>query len=380
VSGGRSADGGRGADSACGPDSAGGSIATHADLDRIAEILGPLATRGAPLGRRTTYRVGGEAAVLVEAATEEDLYRCHEALRAVSRPVPLVVVGKGSNLLVADSGFPGLAVVLGGGFESVEIDRTGLRATIGKGEPTAVSAGGAVGLQALARQTAGEGLAGFEWAVGVPGSIGGAVRMNAGGHGSQMADVVTGARIFDLATGSAAWHELRELGLGYRASALRARDVCVAACLSLRSDDPQACLRRVGEVVRWRRENQPGGLNGGSVFTNPEGDAAGRLVDVSGLKGLRLRSAQVSLKHANFFQADPDGAADDVRALIEEVRDEVRASQGVLLEPELKMVGFPGDELPLVVASGADTQDPGPLLEPHHQPELEIEREGKARR
>jgi UDP-N-acetylmuramate dehydrogenase len=299
-------------------------------LDGIAKALGRLATRNAPLGARTTYRVGGPAAVLVEALDEGGLRACHDALASAGRPVPVLVIGRGSNMLVADAGFPGLVIVLGGEFESVEIDRTA----------QTVQAGGAVGLQALARETAGAGLTGFEWAVGIPGSIGGAVRMNAGGHGSQMADVLRWARIFDLETGSASTRDLAELETGYRTSAVRACDVVVRAELALARCDPETALAKIGEVVRWRVANQPGGLNAGSVFTNPPGDSAGRLIDAAGLKGLRQGTATVSEKHANFFQADKHGSADDVRSLIERVRTTVAQKEGAELRPELCMVGF----------------------------------------
>ncbi len=323
-----------------------------ASLDEIAKAVGPDAIRNAPLGARTTYRVGGEAAVLLEVGDENVLKACHDALAAVDRPIPVLVIGRGSNMLVADAGFPGLAIVLTGEFEAVEID-----------QPTAtVRAGGAVGLQALARETAGAGLTGFEWAVGIPGSIGGAVRMNAGGHGSEMADVLRRARIFDLVSGSATLRELAELDTGYRRSAIGAADVVVRAELALGASDPEVALGRVRDVVRWRVANQPGGLNAGSVFTNPPGDSAGRLIDSAGLKGLRVGTASVSEKHANFFQADKQGSADDVKALIDRVRALVAEKEGVDLVPELVMVGFSDTPLPRIHASsstrGSDLHGP----------------------
>jgi UDP-N-acetylmuramate dehydrogenase len=314
-------------------------------LDAFAAALGPLAKRDAPLGARTTYGVGGTASVLVEAEDETVLERCHAALLKVGAPVPFLVVGRGSNLLVADKGFPGVALVLGSGFSGTSISGT------------TVTAGGAVGLQPLARETAKSGLSGFEWAVGVPGSVGGAVRMNAGGHGAEMADVLVGARIFDIATGSASWRTVSDLEAGYRHTSLGAADVVVSAEIALTEAEPDAALERVAEVVRWRKINQPGGSNAGSVFTNPPHDAAGRLVDAAGLKGKRVGSAEVSAKHANFFQADRHGSADDVKALIDHVRGVVSTRLGVELVPELRMVGFPGDPLPeVVVIAGSHPQ------------------------
>jgi UDP-N-acetylmuramate dehydrogenase len=317
-----------------------------ATIERMAEALGSRAVRDAPLGARTTYRVGGTAALLVEATDVEALVACHLALANAGSEVPVLVIGKGSNMLVADRGFPGLAISLGGEFGTVEIDATVVRA------------GGAVGMQQLARQTAASGLTGFEWAVGIPGSVGGAVRMNAGGHGSQMADVLRRARLFDLVSGSAAWFELADLRPGYRQSAVTGAQVVVGTELVLHRCEPEAAMEIVGEVVRWRVANQPGGLNGGSVFTNPPDDSAGRLIDATGLKGLRVGSAEVSRKHANFFQAERHGSADDVRALIEQVRALVREAQGVDLVPELKMIGFPEDDLTLAKASTSTSGSP----------------------
>jgi UDP-N-acetylmuramate dehydrogenase len=317
-------------------------------LARLAGALGQRAARDAPLGARTTYRVGGSSALMVEADDEETLIACHRALLSAGGVVPVLVIGKGSNMLVADTGFPGLAICLGGEFTVFEI------------EQTRVVAGGAVGMQALARATAGAGLCGFEWAVGIPGSLGGAVRMNAGGHGSEMSDVLVRARLFDLGSGEAAWIGLEELRTGYRQSAVKCTEVVVGTELSLRHTEPAAAIERVAEVVRWRQVNQPGGLNGGSVFKNPPGDSAGRLIDATGLKGLRVGSAEVSRKHANFFQADRNGSADDVRALIDQVRTLVLDAHGVELIPELRMIGFEsGDAAVDQPSTSTSTSDKG---------------------
>ncbi|HWC12592.1 MAG TPA: FAD-binding protein, partial [Acidimicrobiales bacterium] len=250
-----------------------------------------------------------------------------------------------SNLLVADRGFPGLAVVLGEGFAAITV------------EGTEVRAGGAVSLPVLARRTAAAGLTGLEWAVGVPGSVGGAVRMNAGGHGSDVAATLVSARVVDLTGARPAWPErsgrpdlegevpVDRLALGYRRSALGPTSVVVAARFGLRPGDREASEREIAEIVRWRREHQPGGSNAGSVFANPPGDAAGRLVEAAGLKGFRRGSAYVSPKHANFVQVDVGGSADDVRALIEEVARIVLERSGVRLQLENHLVGF-GPEAP----------------------------------
>lgn len=296
------------------------------------EVLGPLGRPDEPLGARTTYRVGGPAAVGVTARTTADLALVGEAARASGLEV--LVVGNGSNLLVADGGFAGIAVWLAGVFEELDI-------TPGDGWAE-VRAGGAVRLPVLARRTATAGWGGLEWAVGVPGTVGGAVRMNAGGHGSDTAATLVGIHRFDLLTGDHGWVPAGELALGYRTSNLTDTDVVVDAVHRLRRTDPRAAERMIAGIVRWRRENQPGGQNAGSVFTNPPGDAAGRLIEAAGCKGLRWGTARVSPKHANFIIADDGGAADDVAELIGEVRRRVAEATGVVLATELRMVGFPG--------------------------------------
>lgn len=148
----------------------------------------------------------------------------------------------------------------------------------------------------------------------------------------------------DLATGELTCGDAERLGLGYRRSALGPTDLVVEAAFELRAGDVEAGGRIVAEVVRWRREHQPGGSNAGSVFSNPSGASAGALIEAAGLKGFRIGTAEVSVKHANFIQADQGGSADDVARLIRHVQDEVERSAGVLLHPEVRLVGF-GPEL-----------------------------------
>jgi UDP-N-acetylmuramate dehydrogenase len=180
----------------------------------------------------------------------------------------------------------------------------------------------------------------MEWAVGIPGSVGGAVRMNAGGHGAETRDRLVGCRLVDLAAGTDRWVPAESLELGYRHSAVRPSQLVVAARYHLDVGDAGVSAARIAEIVRWRRENQPGGQNAGSVFTNPPSDSAGRLIDAAGLKELRIGTASVSEKHANFIQADPGGSADDVRRLVEVVQRAVAERTGVELAVELRMVGW----------------------------------------
>lgn len=284
--------------------------------------------RHAPLGARTTYRVGGTAAVLVVVESEDDLEAVHEAVAGAGGPVALLVLGNGSNMLVADAGFDGVVVAPGPGLATIEI----------KG--TTVRAGGGANLPLVARRSAAAGLVGLEWAVGVPGSVGGALKMNAGGHGSDTAAVLVAQRVFALASGGATVGGPEHLALGYRHSSLGDSDVVVWAEFGLATGVRADAEAAVAEIVRWRRAHQPGGSNAGSVFTNPDGDAAGRLVETAGLKGFRLGTARVSEKHANFIQADEDGSADDVKRLIDHVRRVVRDETGVDLVPEVCLVGF----------------------------------------
>jgi UDP-N-acetylmuramate dehydrogenase len=295
-------------------------------VERAAAVLGERARRDVPLAPFTTYRVGGAAALFLEVADDDDLALVADAVR--SSGVEVLVVGKGSNLLVADAGFDGVALVLGDAFAEVEVDGTTVRA------------GGATPLPVLARRTVAAGLTGLEWAVGVPGSVGGGVRMNAGGHGSDVAASLVRVRVLDLATGEDGVVPAAALELGYRRSAVSASRVVVWAEFALAPGDVDAGTAELAEIVRWRREHQPGGQNCGSVFTNPPGDSAGRLVDAAGCKGLRWGTAHVSEKHANFIQADPGGSADDVVALVAEVRVRVLEAHGVDLHPELRLVGF----------------------------------------
>jgi UDP-N-acetylmuramate dehydrogenase len=297
-------------------------------LAAAAEMLGDLARHDAPLAPLTTYRVGGAAALFVTAATIADLDRVAAAVAATG--VEVLVLGRGSNLLVADDGFPGLVVTLGAIGTTIELG------------PDSATAGAAVALPQLARQTAKASLRGFEWAVGVPGSVGGAVRMNAGGHGADMAGCLRHATIYDLASGTRTVRTPAELGLRFRGSNLREHEVVVDAHIALTAGDGQAAKAEIDEIVRWRRENQPGGQNAGSVFVNPvPGEvSAGELIDGLGLRGLRIGTAEVSTKHANFIQADPGGRAADVVALIREVRRRVADATGYLLRSEVRLVGF----------------------------------------
>jgi UDP-N-acetylmuramate dehydrogenase len=315
-------------------------------LDELAAALGPDAERDAPIGPLTTYRVGGTARLLVRARTVEQVQSVGRALAGSG--VPVVALGRGSNLLVADCGFQGVVVLLGDELATIAI------------EGMSVRVGAAAALPVVARQTAAAGLTGFEWAVGVPGSIGGAVRMNAGGHGSDMAASLVSVRVVDLNSGAIETIDAATLGLGVRRSDLGDSRIVVEAELRLDAGDREVAEHAISEIVRWRRSHQPGGANAGSVFVNPPGEAAGRLLDEAGARGLRVGTASVSTKHANFIQTDDEGSADDVRRLMIEMRRLVRERFGIELRAETHLLGFTREEADAVgarsTASGETTK------------------------
>ncbi|MEW6476377.1 MAG: UDP-N-acetylmuramate dehydrogenase [Actinomycetota bacterium] len=305
---------------------------------RLGHALGGPVERDVPFSALTTYGLGGPAAVLVRARGEEDLAAVAGALPA---GIPFLCVGRGSNLLVADEGFAGVAVLLEGPLAELEIVPDPGDAT-----RAGVMAGGGVRLPVLARKAAAAGWGGVEFFAGIPGSVGGAVRMNAGGHGRETVEVLRRAWVVDVAGGEGRVDErpAGSLDLTYRHSNLGPAHVVVRAEFTVTARPAEDCKAEIDEVVRWRRANQPGGNNAGSVFTNPPGDSAGRLIDSCGLKGFRVGTAWVSERHANFFQAEPDGRgrAADVVALVLEVQRRVEAETGVRLVPELRRVAFAG--------------------------------------
>lgn len=283
----------------------------------------------AEVGAQTTYRVGGSASLEVVIEREEDLDSLAAAWEHAGRP-EVYVLGAGSNTLVLEGGFDGVVIKLGEQFTSIEVT-DGL-----------VDLGGALMLPVAARRLSALGLRGLEWAVGVPGTVGGAVRMNAGGHGSEISEVLVAARVFDLAdpAGGIENRPARSLDLGYRHSNLGSTAIVVGASFSLQSGEIEESKAELSAIVSWRRLHQPGGQNAGSVFRNPEGPRkAAQLIEAAGLKGLQLGSAEVSPKHANFIQATPGGSSDDVEALIVLVGERIREHFGVDLVTEIRRIG-----------------------------------------
>ena len=299
-------------------------------LDEItAKIADENISTGVPLSRFSTYRVGGPAALLIKV---EDTSVFSPLVKALKKfHLPILLIGNGSNVLISDDGFEGAVLKLGESFETIEI------------EGELVKAGAAVKLPVLARETVKFGLSGFEWAVGVPGTVGGAVRMNAGGHGSDIASSLLEVTTINLLTGVSSNVPAKALDFSYRYSCIKNTDFVLDAKFELIQGDKDESKRFLNEIVRWRRDNQPGGQNSGSVFTNPEGDSAGRLIEAAGLKGTRIGSAHISEKHANFIQVDEDGSAEDVRKLMSLVVEKVEDFHSITLTPETVLVGFDSD-------------------------------------
>jgi UDP-N-acetylmuramate dehydrogenase len=277
-----------------------------------------------PLGALTTYKFGGPAAWYGEPGTKADLVRIVKA----GAGLPLFVLGRGSNVVVADSGFAGVVVRLSGEFMEMAFS----------GED--VVAGAAVSLPRLARACAGEDRGGLEFYVGIPGSVGGAVMMNAGGHGSDTAEWLVEASVLDTVTGRESREGPTSLDLRYRHSRLKRTDIVLDARFRTLPRARREGEQLMREITSWRKTHQPGGtLNAGSVFKNPAGDAAGRLIDSCGLKGFTVGGVSVSERHANFFVAGDEATAQDVFGLVAEVRRLVAERTGVELQPELEFLG-----------------------------------------
>jgi UDP-N-acetylmuramate dehydrogenase len=294
-------------------------------LDALAAERGIPLTADRPLGPLTTLRVGGPAQRFVEAGDRDALIGVLRLARAAG--VPAFVLGNGSDLVVSDRGIGGL--VVRNRAKAVEVHDTLL--TADAGAPMAM----------LVKRCIADGLAGFEWGISIPGTLGGAVWANAGAHGGEMKDVVVSADAWDPDTDAVATLPNADCGFAYRDSRFKhGAEVVLGATLRLGRGEPDAIRALVDVHQAQRRATQPlADQNAGSVFRNPPGDHAGRLIDVAGLKGRRIGSAEVSTLHANFILADREGRAADVRALGDLVRATVARRFGITLEYEIEFVG-----------------------------------------
>jgi UDP-N-acetylmuramate dehydrogenase len=279
-----------------------------------------------PLAPITTWRVGGPAFDLLEPRSADEVLACIR--RAEDEALPWTVIGRGSNLLVADEGFPGLVIRLVDTYDAITVAEDRIVAQAGASTSALIKAGMEVGL------------GGITFLSSIPGSVGGAVFMNAGAHGCQASDVLLGARILET-TGEIHWRTPAELAMTYRHSTLQeAGGVVLEAAFKVVPQATAAIRKEFLEMAAWRRERQPQDPSAGSVFANPPGDAAGRLIEVTGLKGYRVGGAMVSPVHANFFVNTGTAKAADINRLIHEVRAKVYEKHGVLLKPEVRGLGL----------------------------------------
>lgn len=307
-------------------------LAVGSDIQRR---IGVKTVRDEPLARFTTMRVGGPADLFVVAHNGFELRALVRYARA--RAIPLFILGRGSNLVISDAGIRGLVVQVRA--EASRVD----------GERYHADAG--VPMARAATETQKAGLTGLEYGLAIPGTVGGAVWANAGAHESDTAHVLESANVL-LADGTERVLPVDELGFAYRHSRFKAAteastgvgqgpaEIVLSATFHLAGADAEQIRARLDDIRHWRQAHQPLGIpSAGSVFRNPPGDSAGRLIDVLGLKGLRVGGAVVSEKHANFITNDRKGTASDVRRLAERVRAEVRARHGIDLVFEVEFVG-----------------------------------------
>lgn len=298
-------------------------------LTRAKERLGASLTgevrADEPMGRHTSYRIGGNADLFVVVDTIADVGRATEIL--AEEDVPYAVVGKGSNLLVADAGYRGAVLVLGREFRRHEIEGEHLKA------------GAGVILASLVQEAFRKGLAGMAFAVGIPGTFGGALAMNAGARGDWIGSLVESVTLYVPGEGL---QRVRgaEVAWGYRSSGLARRGIILEGVLKASTGDPEAIRREMERNFRARKDSQPlSQPSAGSVFKNPEGDSAGRLIEAAGLKGLKVGGARISRQHANFIVNEGSARASDVVALIRKAQMTVRDVHGVELRPEIRFLG-----------------------------------------
>ncbi|MBI5379072.1 MAG: UDP-N-acetylmuramate dehydrogenase [Nitrospirae bacterium] len=286
---------------------------------------------GEPLSRHVSFRIGGPTDLLVFPRALEDLALLVRHLSA--QEAPYFVLGEGTNLLVRDGGVRGVVLHLKH-FSRLQIVRLAA-----EGMPARVLAGAGVSFPRLAQFAGRHGLTGLEFAIQIPGSVGGAVLMNAGIPGRELRDVLESATLV-LPSGLVEVVPAGELGLGYRSSRLPARAIVAEVALTLSTGDPVEILRQMGAQKAHRVRTQPKGFpNAGSIYKNPPGDYAGRLIEAAGLKGRRAGGAVISDLHANFILNAGNATASDVLSLMALIEEEVERRFGVRLEREIKMVG-----------------------------------------
>ena len=282
-----------------------------------------------PMELHTSFRTGGPAAAFAVTVNEDELSAVLSALAETG--AEHMLIGNGSNLLVADEGYPGVIVKLGGDFEMIEQDEE---------DPCLVRVGAARLMSSASVFLTGRGLSGFEFASGIPGSIGGAVFMNAGAYGGEMKDVVESVRVMNADGSGAGTLSSEDMDFSYRHSAAEKGDMIILlAVLRLRKDEPEAIAARVAELAAKRSAKQPVNFpSAGSTFKRPVGGYAAALIEESGLKGYRAGGAEVSEKHAGFVINKGGATTEDVLAVMRHVRKKVFEDSGIMLEPEVRLI------------------------------------------
>ena len=280
-----------------------------------------------PLKRYTAWKIGGPADALLEPSSADELIEAIETLREYD--IPVTILGGGTNVLVLDGGIRGLTVRIARALNSVAIDGTSVVADAGVLYPV------------LANATAGKGLEGLEFGTGIPGTVGGAVYMNAGAYGGETCDVLTWADVYKPEQGTVERVPNEGLELSYRRSALHDHPdwIVLRAAYALRTGDPEELKARIKEFRSQRMNGSPNRPSCGSTFKRPEGDYPGRVIEVAGLKGTKVGQIEVSPVHANYFVNHGGGTAKDALTLIKLVKETVKEKLGIELELEVKILG-----------------------------------------
>ncbi|MBQ3371078.1 MAG: UDP-N-acetylmuramate dehydrogenase [Mogibacterium sp.] len=299
-------------------------------IERIcADVPEDRVLRDEPMSRHTSFRIGGPASAFVTVNDEEELAAVLAAVTEIG--APHMIIGNGSNLLVSDDGYPGIMIKLGGDFESIIRDPD---------DPCRVSVGAAMLMSRTSAFLTENGLSGFEFASGIPGSIGGAVFMNAGAYGGEIKDVVRSVRVMDPDGTNLRSVSNEEMQFAYRHSMAEDEGILIlSAEMELTQDDPEAIAARVAELQFKRNSKQPVNYpSAGSTFKRPVGGYAAALIEQSGLKGYTVGGAQVSEKHSGFVINIGGASCEDVLAVMRHVRETVYSDSGILLEPEVRLI------------------------------------------
>ena len=301
--------------------------------ERFQEVFGETLKLDEPIARFTSARVGGAAEMFLTVNSVSELRRAVEL--AYAQRIPYFILGGGSNVLVSDDGVSGLVIL--NRARNVRFRHTGISVVC--------TAESGMNISSLARQCIAKGLGGLEWAIGIPGSVGGAVFGNAGAHGGDMDAVLLDTTVWEPGNGVRVYSN-EEMQYEYRSSILkrdqqkaRTRRVILSAELQLKPESVDVLTARADAFTAQRKQTQPGGASMGSMFKNPENYYAGYLIESAGLKGFQVGGARISEKHANFFVCDEEAEAEDIRELIAEAWNAVRQQFGVEMELEVELIG-----------------------------------------